>query len=217
MSSVNSDTQETALECAKEAGAIVKCRTCGEYDVCAYGEEAEKRAYVIAEQTRKMNERGFRGMSRQEVKDILRTCCKTREVVHAVIMLIIFWLYFSVFESSRIQATPGKWICRLLVTDLSGRKISFGRATGRYFAKTVSALPYLVGYSAAAVSRRKQAWHDMMSGCVVLRTTRDRRADEIPVVLPGVPWWRWVLSLPLGLLVAISILVILILPHILFH
>jgi hypothetical protein len=56
---VNSDTEETALECAK-GGAIVKCRTCDEYDVCAYDEDAEKRAYVIAEQKRKMDRAGPR-------------------------------------------------------------------------------------------------------------------------------------------------------------
>jgi hypothetical protein len=69
---MNSDTEETALECAKEAGAIVKCRTCREYYVNGSDDEAERRTYTIAEQKKKAQERGFRAMSRQEVKDLIK-------------------------------------------------------------------------------------------------------------------------------------------------
>src|SRR5271168_2319612 len=75
-----------------------------------------------------------------------------------ITLFIVGWLYWTMFESSWMQATPGKKICRLRVTDLSGKRISFGRANGRYFAKTLSAVVYLIGYSVAAVTRRKQAW-----------------------------------------------------------
>ncbi|MGH7742912.1 MAG: RDD family protein, partial [Candidatus Eiseniibacteriota bacterium] len=41
------------------------------------------------------------------------------------------WLYFSLLESSKLQGTLGKAALNIRVTDLEGRRISFGRATGR--------------------------------------------------------------------------------------
>lgn len=64
---VNSDTMETAIECCKEAGAIVKCPNCGEYDISAGDNTAERNAYARATNAWKMGVRGFRGMTREEV------------------------------------------------------------------------------------------------------------------------------------------------------
>jgi len=50
-------------------------------------------------------------------------------------------------ESSSYQATLGKMVCGMKVTDLYGNRISFGRATGRHFAKILSAMLLGVGYS----------------------------------------------------------------------
>src|SRR5207248_679936 len=40
------------------------------------------------------------------------------------------WLYFPIMESSGSQGTVGKIACSLIVTDMSYRRISFGRAVG---------------------------------------------------------------------------------------
>ncbi len=89
-------------------------------------------------------------------------------------------LYFTLFESSSLRGTPGKLICGLQVVDESGNQISFGRALGRYLGKFVSALILGIGFMMAGWTRRKQALHDMMSGCLVLR----RRSASIPIRLP---------------------------------
>ena len=47
--------------------------------------------------------------------------------------LVFNWLYFACFESSSWQATPGKRLLGLRVADLTGARIGFGRATGRFF------------------------------------------------------------------------------------
>ncbi len=52
------------------------------------------------------------------------------------------WLYFAVMESSRAQATLGKKVCNLRVTDINGKRLSFGRASGRYWARYLG--PFLV-------------------------------------------------------------------------
>jgi uncharacterized RDD family membrane protein YckC len=81
------------------------------------------------------------------------------------------WLYYAYFESSDWQGTIGKKVMSLLVTDLNGNRISFARASGRFFAKIISGLiPLGIGYILAGVTEKKQALHDMIASCLVLRS-----------------------------------------------
>ncbi len=96
-------------------------------------------------------------------------------IIGAVLLLIITitavgWLYFALFESSKQQATLGKMALGLKVTDMEGRKISFTRATGRYFGKIISKMIFMIGYILAGLTEKKQALHDMIAGCLVIRT-----------------------------------------------
>jgi uncharacterized RDD family membrane protein YckC len=86
------------------------------------------------------------------------------------------WLYWGLMESSSWQATLGKKALGLYVTDLSGNRPTFGRASGRYFAgrgisyvPSIGGLYYLVDCVVAGFTERKQALHDMIAGCLVLR------------------------------------------------
>ena len=74
------------------------------------------------------------------------------------------WLYWALMESSAWQATLGKKLFGLKVTDLQGRRISFARASGRYFGKIV-----FVGFIMVAFTEKKQALHDMIAGCLVVK------------------------------------------------
>src|SRR5262249_54434552 len=67
-------------------------------------------------------------------------------VVFTSIKLLIAYPYFALMESSRWQGTLGKLSMRIKVTDTSGNPISFGRATGRYFLKIMSAIMFMLGY-----------------------------------------------------------------------
>ena len=79
------------------------------------------------------------------------------------------WLYYALMECSTWQGTLGKKALGLYVTDMAGDRITFGRASGRYFGKIISGLTILVGYIMAGFTAHKQALHDMMAGCLVLR------------------------------------------------
>lgn len=83
--------------------------------------------------------------------------------------LLGVWLYFALFESSTWQATPGKRVLGLFVTDMQGRQISFGRATVRFFGKLLSSAVLFIGYFMAGFTAQKQALHDMLADCLVLR------------------------------------------------
>ncbi len=87
----------------------------------------------------------------------------------ALIALVLDWLYYALLESSAWQGTLGKKALGLEVTDLSGRRVSFGRATGRFFARIISGLTLGIGFIMAGFTERKQALHDIIAGCLVIR------------------------------------------------
>lgn len=93
----------------------------------------------------------------------------TLDTAGAVLSLIVVWLYFAVMESSESQATLGKHVCGLAVTDTHGRRISFGRASGRYLGKFLSSLILGIGYLMVAFTSRKQGLHDLIAGTLVIR------------------------------------------------
>ncbi|WP_435417072.1 RDD family protein [Parerythrobacter aurantius] len=78
-------------------------------------------------------------------------------------------LYYVLMESSERQGTLGKIALGLIVTDSAGNRISAARATGRYFAKIVSAMILLIGFIMVAFTERKQGLHDLMAGTLVLK------------------------------------------------
>jgi uncharacterized RDD family membrane protein YckC len=91
-------------------------------------------------------------------------------LVLAAVSILIQWLYHAYLESGGKQATWGKQALGLYVTDLMGNPITFGRASGRFFAKMVTGMiPLGIGYIMAGFTERKQALHDMIASCLVLR------------------------------------------------
>src|SRR5580692_3626138 len=78
------------------------------------------------------------------------------------------WLYYALMESSAFQATLGKQALRLRVVQMDGQPVSFGRASARFFAKILSSI-LLIGFIMAAFTENKQALHDRISGCLVIR------------------------------------------------
>ena len=91
--------------------------------------------------------------------------------ITALMLLFLMgnWVYFSLCESSRWQATIGKKVLGLLVVDLNGQRLSFARASGRFFAKILSSMTLLVGFLMAGFTKKKQALHDMVAGCLVIK------------------------------------------------
>lgn len=88
--------------------------------------------------------------------------------LYSVVGLLAAWIYAAAMESSSHQATLGKMALGIRVVDMDGSRISFGKASGRYFGKVVSFLTLGIGYLMAAFTRQKQALHDMMAGCLVV-------------------------------------------------
>ena len=83
----------------------------------------------------------------------------------ALAITIVTWFYYALMESSATQGTLGKMALGLIVTDLYGRRISFARASGRFFGKFITGLiPLFIGYLMIAFAEKKQALHDILAG-----------------------------------------------------
>jgi len=80
-----------------------------------------------------------------------------------------YWLYEALLTSSNWQGTIGKKVLRLKVIDEMGNRISFGRATGRYFAKLLSHLIMWIGFIMVAFTDRKRGLHDIIAGTLVTK------------------------------------------------
>lgn len=79
------------------------------------------------------------------------------------------WLYEALLTSSERGATLGKMAVGLRIVTEQGARLSFLRATGRYFAKYVSALILGIGFLMVAFTDRKRGLHDMIAGTLVIK------------------------------------------------
>ena len=116
-------------------------------------------------------------------------------ITYPLLVMIYGWSYFSV-DSPLIQgpadfliswifpmvatiglwmaidATPGKIAIKARIVDArTGRKISFGQALLRYLCYFLSAIPLGLGFIWVAFDEKKRAWHDLLAGTVVIRST----------------------------------------------
>jgi uncharacterized RDD family membrane protein YckC len=78
-------------------------------------------------------------------------------------------VYFTFFESSVWQATPGKRLMKIRVMDYEGQRLEFPQALGRNAFKVFSQILMCLGYLMILVTTRKQALHDRLAKTVMVR------------------------------------------------
>lgn len=86
-----------------------------------------------------------------------------------ILVFMGYWLYEALLTASSWQGTIGKRVLRLKVTDEAGNRISFGRSTGRFFAKILSYATLWIGFIMVAFTDKKRGLHDILAGTVVVR------------------------------------------------
>lgn len=109
-----------------------------------------------------------------------------------IIFLIVFllqWGYFTLFEAFDKGRTPGKHVARIRVIHQSGRGISFVESLARNLVRIVDYAPgfYAIGVVAIFMTRRHQRLGDMVAGTLVVR---DRETET--------PQWGGSTTLPLA-------------------
>ena len=81
-------------------------------------------------------------------------------------------MVYSIVFVGRYGATPGKMLCKLRVVTADGGRVSYGRATGRFFAEMISGMVCYIGYIMVAFDGQKRGLHDHICSTRVILTER---------------------------------------------
>ena len=106
-----------------------------------------------------------------------------------LVTLVLAWLYFSIWESGAKQSTWGKRLLGIKVVGADGGRIGFGRATARFFCKTLSYFLCYIGFIMAAFTNRKRALHDMIVETYVVKKDF-QPGQELPATKTH---WLWLI------------------------
>jgi uncharacterized RDD family membrane protein YckC len=82
---------------------------------------------------------------------------------------LAFFFYHAGFESSRLQGSIGKIVCKLKVVNAAGQKVEFGTALGRNFGKILSSMVCGMGFLSVLWDKNKQGWHDNLAKTFIIR------------------------------------------------
>ena len=85
------------------------------------------------------------------------------------IAFFVGWPYYTIMESSARQATVGKIVAGLKVTDAMGRRLTWGRSNLRYWGRWISGFPACTGFLLPLITAKKQTLHDMIARTVVIK------------------------------------------------
>lgn len=84
------------------------------------------------------------------------------------LMLLISIFYYTVFNCSRMQGTPGKWIMRIHITDQHGFRINFLRSFLRFCFSLLSYSIFFIGFLFIPFTKERTALHDIICGTRVM-------------------------------------------------
>jgi uncharacterized RDD family membrane protein YckC len=98
---------------------------------------------------------------------------RTQRIFVGVALLPIIpiakFVYSSFAEASAKQATIGKRLLDIKVTDMQGSRIDLGTSFGRNLAKALSVFPLFFGYLYSFLNKKQQCWHDVMANTLVVK------------------------------------------------
>lgn len=98
--------------------------------------------------------------------------------------IVLAGVYFSVMESSRHQATLGKRMLGIKVTNANGAPIVLSQSIARFVAASLSWITLNLGHAFAAWTPERRALHDYIAG------TRVENADPKNTRMPI---WAWLI------------------------
>lgn len=102
-----------------------------------------------------------------------------------LIVFLITWGYFALFEAFWNGQTPGKRVMKLRVIKDSGRQITFFESLARNLLRFIDYMPglYLVGVITMICNKRNKRLGDFVAGTIVVH----ERLDEQPLLVMAGP------------------------------
>jgi uncharacterized RDD family membrane protein YckC len=110
---------------------------------------------------------GYFSISLAETKLEMEVFSAGAQGITRILSIVVSWIYFAAMESSSKQGSLGKMALGIKVTDYNGEKISFAKASGRFFGKILSGIIIGIGFLMVAFTSKKQGLHDIMAGTLV--------------------------------------------------
>ena len=105
-------------------------------------------------------------------------------LVSTLAYALVAGAYFVWFEASPQQATLGKRLIGIKVTDARGGRPSLSQVFGRFFAASLSWLTLNLGHALAAWTPERRALHDYLAGT---------RVENVDPAQARMPVWGWVI------------------------
>lgn len=115
-----------------------------------------------------------------------KSACELLQYPSSVPMAILtagvfyFFLLTPFLISSNYQASPGKIVFGIVVTDTCGKQVSFSRALFREISKYVSLLPVGLGFVMLVFTKKKQELHDLLALTVVTKRSETHLLMNTP-------------------------------------
>ena len=88
---------------------------------------------------------------------------------HYSVAFVVSLLYEPIFDSSFLQASPGKALLGMRVTDLQGQRIIFKKSFVRYVMKIISGGLFMIGYFIQLFTEKRQTLHYFVAETLVVR------------------------------------------------
>ncbi|HEX7814694.1 RDD family protein [Dyella sp.] len=110
------------------------------------------------------------GMGSQEMNEALQAYVRASRPA-TIGSAVIGFVYYTLMEASRMQATLGKLALRLRVTDDKGQRVTIGRSATRNVVRLLTLLTGLIPficYLAVAWTQRRQGLHDLVAHTLIL-------------------------------------------------
>lgn len=91
-------------------------------------------------------------------------------LIFIALLIGIYIFYYAGLLATPWQATPGKKLVGIKVTDREGNRISFLRAVWRLIAMSFSGMIIYIGYIMIGFTSKKQGLHDFIASTIVVKS-----------------------------------------------
>lgn len=104
-------------------------------------------------------------------------------IIQTLSVLVIYWLYFALFESSKYQATPGKLLLGIKIVNKDGNRLNFNQAVVRSFIKALTVVTLKTLFVVCLFTKNKQNLHDFAGKTYVIYKNSEKNSGDSDKVI----------------------------------